>query len=98
MLSQRLNTLSALVLSPSENDQNLLSRVKNGRKSLVSALAKRKKVTFDQFQEGKKFDSFDYVIIAILGDTDADDIESQEDFYKYYGAAPVCAWVINESL
>jgi hypothetical protein len=30
-----------------------------------------------------------------MGDVTADDIESQEDYYKYYGAAPVCAWVMH---
>ena len=37
--------------------------------------------------------------MALIGDDiTADDVETQEDFYTYYGSAPVVAWVLNMSI
>ena len=76
----------------------MFSNIKKFREGLNDAVQKRIKCNFDQFQEGKKFDTFDYVIVSMMGHITAGEIEAQEDFYKYYGAAPVVAWVCKDGL
>jgi len=49
MLSKRLNTLTPLILSPSEEDQKMLSDAKKGNEALTDALKKKIKCNFDQF-------------------------------------------------
>ena len=38
------------------------------------------------------------MIPLVNNDIVADDIEMQEEFYQYYGTAPVTAWVYNADL
>ena len=60
---------------------------------------RRVKTDYDSFAEGGREDHYNAVIIPLLGDeVAADDIEMQEEFYQYYGAAPVTAWVFREDL
>lgn len=99
MIQARLNSLSPLVCSPSDDDQKVLSKVKEGNKELNIAIKARVKVSYDNFMSGSRSDTFDYVIMAIMGDDfEADDISIQEEFYEYYGAAPVCTWVLKSGL
>ena len=54
------------------------------------------KTTFyDEFQEGTKRTTFDFVVATFFtDDICADDVEMQEDIYNFYASAPVFAWVI----
>ena len=65
----------------------------------MDALVKRKRINFTQYSSGTHHDTFDYVIMSIMGDEiTAQEIEDQKEFYAYYGAAPVCAWVLKAGL
>ena len=64
-------------------------------KAKTDSLRKLKTTTYDQFQEGTKKASYDYVIATIFSaDVSADDVEMQEDVYNYYSSAPVFCWVL----
>ena len=46
---------------------------------------------FESFQEGKRVDKFDMVIMWVP-EADEGEIEMSEEFYKHYAIAPVCGW------
>ena len=46
---------------------------------------------FESFQEGKRVDKFDIVIMWVP-EADEGEIEMSEEFYKHYSIAPVCGW------
>lgn len=89
----------ALVVSPNEEDfvKNLSPIVADNEK-VSAGLSNHYKTYFDKFQSGDHQDDFCYVIFSFLGSYEEADIELHEDMFKYYGAAPVCAWVVESSL
>lgn len=54
---------------------------------------KIKYANFESFQEGKRQDKYDFVIM-FTNEMTADDIEMSEEFYKHYSLAPVVSWVV----
>ena len=51
--------------------------------------------TFEEFESGGKKDSYD-VVLAVVNGCTVQDIDDSEEFYKYYGAAPVFQWVYDQ--
>ena len=50
--------------------------------------------TANDFSDGKKIDTYDYLVVNIMDEEfTADDLEMQEDLHKYYSMAVVYAWI-----
>ena len=54
---------------------------------------------YEQYEDGKRKDDYNVVLIPLLGDDlTAREIKAQAEFYQYYGAAPVTAWILRKEL
>ena len=82
-----------LVLFADEDQQKAFDKFSNMQGSLGDVTIK--KCNFDQFQEGKRFDKFDFVIAYVNG-TAPDDFEMQIEFWSHYAIAPVFAALCSE--
>jgi len=51
---------------------------------------------FESFQEGKRVDTYD-VVIVWAPEAEEGEIEMSEEFYKHYSIAPVTAWYTGVS-
>ena len=88
-----------LILSSSEEENETYKKLVKGKDSLKELIKTTVRGNYDKFQEGTRKDNFNAVIIALLGDEiSGDDIEMQEEFYQYYGVAPVTAWVFRDDI
>jgi len=52
---------------------------------------------FESFQEGKRVDTYDMVIMWVP-EADEGELEMSEEFYKHYCTAPVCMWYTKEGV
>jgi len=68
-------------------------KVVNGHDGLKSEFNVQtiKYTSFEDFQEGKRIDKYDFVIVPAL--EAEQDFEMCEEFYKHYSAAPIISWV-----
>jgi hypothetical protein len=80
-----MSTRKVLVLNQEEKDQTVLqhSEAINGLTNVSFKWA-----TFDNFQEGKRSGTYDFVF-ANLGAMTVDDLGMSEEFYQYYATAPI---------
>ena len=93
------NNITALIVNQSKEDGFLyesLLDISEALKTKNSAFRKVKTTFYDEFQEGTKSSKFDFVVATFFEVVTADDIEMQEDVYKFYATAPVFVWVIPE--
>jgi hypothetical protein len=40
--------------------------------------------TYENFLDGKKEDTFDFVLLVFMGAISSDDLEMKQDYYDYY--------------
>lgn len=57
-----------------------------------------KHTTYEEFLEGTKVDTFDFVILAFLSDVSSDDLEMKEDYYDYYSMVPLVHYGVSKSV
>ena len=57
-----------------------------------------KYTTYEEFLEGTKVDSFDFVILAFLSAVSSDDLEMKEDYYDYYSMVPLVHYAVSASV
>ena len=90
----------ALIVSPDEDQQDTkLSSLIGNNEQISAGLMGHEKVNFEDFQSGSHKDEYSYVVFACLDSKcSEDDIAEKEDMYTYYGAAPVCAWVVPREM
>ena len=90
---------NALICSPNEEDQvKFLSAIIASNEKVSAGLMGHYKTHFDKFQSGDHEDDFCFVIFSLLDQYEAESVDMQEDMYRWYGAAPVCAWVLDSDL
>jgi hypothetical protein len=93
-----MSDITALVINQDKENEFLFDSLKGSSEDLKSKLdsfRKVKKTFYDEFAEGTKRASYDFVVATFFNaDICADDVEMQEDIYNFYATAPVFAWVI----
>jgi hypothetical protein len=85
-----MSATKILVLFPDEEHQESYNKLKGVKAILGDTVVKTQ--TFDKFQEGQRFDKFDFVI-GWARDSSTDDFEMQNDFWSHYSIAPVFAFI-----
>ena len=45
--------------------------------------------TYENFLDGKKEDTFDFVLLVFMGAISSDDLEMKQDYYDYYTQVPI---------
>lgn len=81
-----MSSFKVLVLFTDEEHQKSFDKI-SGLKSDYSEIV-FKRCSFEQFQDGKRFDTFD-AVLAFTPNVSDDDFEMQSDFWEYYSIAPV---------
>jgi hypothetical protein len=82
-----------LVLFPDEEHQKNYEKLKGIKAAMGDTVIKQS--NFDQFQEGKRIDKFDF-IIGFAPAAAEDDLEMQTEYWSYYSIAPVFS-IIHKS-
>lgn len=83
-----------LVLFADDEHKKTYDKVKGVKEAVGDVVFKT--TTFDQFQEDKRVDKFDFAI-AFAQEVSNDDFEMQTDFWKHYSIAPVFAVLYREA-
>jgi hypothetical protein len=93
-----MSDITALVINQDKENGFLyetLLETSEALKSKDSSFRKVKTTFYDEYAEGTKKASYDFVVATFFNaDICADDVEMQEDIYNFYATAPVFAWVI----
>jgi len=82
-----MSSRKVLILNQEEKDQTVL-QYNAAIKKLSADGASIKWATFDNFQEGKRAGTFDFVFACLNAMTD-DDLGMSEEFYQFYATAPI---------
>lgn len=53
-----------------------------------------KTTTYEEFLDGTKVDTFDFVILAFMKAASSDDLEMKEDYYDYYSMVPLLHYAV----
>ena len=53
-----------------------------------------KTTTYEEFLDGSKVDTFDFVILAFMKAASSDDLEMKEDYYDYYSMVPLLHYAV----
>jgi hypothetical protein len=88
--------LVGLIVYPGTDSLKIMMDHRKKNEEMNKMLADRIKITFEDFEGGKRKDTYDYVIFALLNDNiEKEELEMQEEMFNFYGEAPVVAWVYN---
>ena len=75
------------VLASQEDDVQLFDKITSSAAFLENEEAQKfnvKTTTYEEFLDGKKVDTFDFVVLVFMRAASSDDLEMKQDYYEYY--------------
>lgn len=88
---QQVSTCLA-VLASQDDDVQLFDKIISSSAYTENSESKKFNVlttTYEEFLDGKKQDTFDFVILVFMRAASSDDLEMKQDYYDYYTQVPL---------
>lgn len=81
-----------MVYSSQDDNMQLLDKIMSSKEWQENEDSKKFKVlttTYEEFLDGKKQDSFDFVVLFFTTNMTRDDLEMKQDYYDHYMQVPI---------